>query len=232
MIGLPSGNCRSCEARVSYFARRCPICGAANLPNPVATIAGLAVVLLLSGTGMLGLQTFRGKTSSRVPAQQGTPPSPETASDSDYGWIVKAMAECEEEAKLKMDTLHFMIVPVMLSGMSPPGWSPDPISSVGESGMLLSSTNALIGLRSRALVLYPKPLTFVVSDPTGDAAYKWKPTVGVSILKARDIGQTRLKLGFEIPDVAKEIEWGPAINLTKGTCYWVNPLIRSGPGNG
>jgi hypothetical protein len=48
------------------------------------------------------------------------------------------------------------------------------------------------------------------------------------VLKARDTGPTRLKLGFEIPDVAKETEWGPTINLTKGACYWINPLIRPG----
>jgi hypothetical protein len=233
MIGLPPGKCRSCDAPVSYFARSCPSCGAANLPNPVATIAGLGVVVVLGGLAVLGLQTFRGKTTAQVPAAgPDTPAAAEAASDADYGWIVRAMAECDEAAKLKTDTLHFLIVPVTPSGVSLPGWSPDPISSIGNSGMLLTSTDALIGLRNHALVLYSKPLTFVVSDPDSDKIYKWKPAVGVSVLKAREISQTRLKLGFEIPDVAKEIEWGPTINLAKGNCYWINPLIRAIPANG
>jgi hypothetical protein len=233
MIGLPPGKCRSCDAPVSYFARTCPSCGAANLPNPVATIAGLGAVVLLGALVVFGLQIFRGRTTApALPADQATPAAPEAAGDADYGWIVKAMAECDEAAKLKTDTLHFLIVPVAPSGMSLPGWSPTPISSLGNSGLLLNSTDTLIGLRNRALVLYPKPLTFVVADANGDTVYKWKPAVGVSVLKARDAGQTRLKLGFEIPDVAKEAEWGPTINLTKGACYWINPLIRPGPANG
>ena len=33
-------------------------------------------------------------------------------------------------------------------------------------------------------------------------------------------------------DTGKPIEWGPTINLTKGTCYWINPLILSAPRSG
>jgi hypothetical protein len=32
-------------------------------------------------------------------------------------------------------------------------------------------------------------------------------------------------LGVEIPDVASDIEWGPTVGITKGTCYWINPLV-------
>src|SRR5437764_1208809 len=212
MIGLPPARCRSCDAPVSYFARRCPSCGAANLPNPVAIIAGLAGVLLFGAVVALGVQAFRGKPPPTPAAGQDTPSPAASPSDTDYGWIVQAMAECEEEAKLKRETLHFLIVPVTPSGQSLPGWSPDPISNVGNSSLLLTSTDALIGLRNRALVLYSKPVTFVVADASGEPLYRWKPAVGVSVLKAPEIGQIRLKLGFEIPDVAKEIEWGPTIN--------------------
>src|SRR5262245_63579906 len=112
MIGLPHGQCRDCEAPVSYFARRCPYCGAANLPNPVATIAGLAVIILFGGAIALGLQAFRSK---------GTPTTgPSAGGDSDYGWIEKAMAECEADAKSNVDTMNFLIVPTMPSGMRPP----------------------------------------------------------------------------------------------------------------
>src|SRR5262249_2341234 len=151
---------------------------------------------------------------------------------SDYGWIVKAMAECEEEAKLKTDTMHFMIVPVTITGMSLPGWSPDPISSVGDAAVLLTSSDTLIGLRNKALALYQKPITFADSDPEPKTVYKGKPAVGGAVLKTKETSHTSLTLGFEIPEVASEIEWGPTINLSKGTCYWINPLIRAGASKG
>src|SRR5262249_27225462 len=187
MIQLPHGQCRNCDAPVSYFARTCPSCGAANLPNPVATVAALAVVILLGGATVLGLQAFRSKgTPQSPPSAEGPAPSPGTATDSDYGWIVKAMAECEEEAKLKTDTMHFMIVPVTITGMSLPGWSPDPISSVGDAAVLLTSSDTLIGLRNKALALYQKPITFAVPDPETKTVYKWKPAVGVAVLKTKE----------------------------------------------
>src|SRR4029434_4935156 len=103
---------------------------------------------------------------------------------------VTAMAECEEEAKLKLDTMHFLIVPLTPTGMSLPGWTPKPISAVGDSAVLLTSSDALIGLRNRVLVLYEKPITFAVSDPATNTVYKWKPAVGVAALKTKEAGQT------------------------------------------
>ena len=232
MIQLPLGKCRNCEAPVSYFARTCPSCGAANQPNPVTTVAGLAAVIVLGGATVLGLQAFRSKgTPQAPPSAERAPPPPPTATDTDYGWIVKAMAECEEEAKLKTDTMRFLIVPVTPTGMALPGWSPDPISDIGDAAVLLTSSDALIGLRNRALVLYQKPITFAVSDPETKTVYKWKPAVGVAALTSKETGQTSLTLGFEIPGLTTEIEWGPTINLSKGTCYWINPLIRAASRN-
>jgi hypothetical protein len=228
MLALPLGRCRNCDAPVSHFARACPECRAANLPNPVATVAALAAVLVAGGLAVLGAQLFRGHDTPRSPPQAGDATAVDPTADAagDYGWIVKAMAECEEEAKLKTDTMHFLIVPVTATGIVLPGWAPNPISPVGNSATLLTSTDALIGLRNRALVLYQKPLTFAVSDPATSTVYKWKPAIGVTALKTRQTGLASLTLGFEIPDLAQEIEWGPTINLSNGSCYWINPLVR------
>jgi hypothetical protein len=235
MIALPLGKCRNCDAPVSYFARVCPACQAANLPNPVATIAALAAVILAGGVVALGVQAFRGKDAPAGSTQAGDTSitaDPTTDTAGDYGWIVKAMAECEEEAKIKLDTMYFLIVPVTPTGVALPGWTPNPISTIGTSAALLTSSDALIGLRNRALVLYQKPLAFAVSDPATSTVYKWKPAIGVTSLKTRESGLASLTLGFEIPDLAKEIEWGPTINLNKGTCYWINPLVRPTPRSG
>ena len=78
------------------------------------------------------------------------------------------------------------------------------------------------------LVLYEKPMTFAVSDPATNSMYKWKPAVGVTAFTTQQTDWARLTLGFQIPERAGEIEWGPTIELNKGTCYWVNPLILAG----
>ncbi len=184
MNRLPVGECRSCGAEISYFTRRCLHCGAANLPNPVATVAALVAVLLIGGLIALGVVAFHSagspKTTAQTTAQTAAPATGATLdeADGDYGWIVKAMAECEEEAKLKTDTLHFLIVPVTTTATTIMGWSPVPISPIGESAVLLNSTDTLIGLRNDVLAIYRKPLTFAVSDPATQTTYKWRPAVG------------------------------------------------------
>ena len=235
MARLPAGQCHKCGAPVSHFARLCPACHAANLPNPVATIMALAAIVLAGGLVMLGAQAFRSRQAPPPPAPAESAPStpePPAATTQDYGWIVQAMAECDEEAKQRVDTLHFLIVPVATTGTALPGWSPSPIGAIGNSAVLLNSSDALIGLRNHALMLYRKPLTFLVSDPETDTVYKWKPATGVASLKRRGTDVNSLKLGFEIPEVAKNIEWGPVISLKKATCYWINPLVRPVPRSG
>jgi hypothetical protein len=229
MIGLPSGKCRNCEAPVSYFARRCPSCSARNLPNPVATVAVVLAALLVGGSIVLGVQAFRGSKAPPAPGQADkAPQGSERACDAsdDYGWIVKAMAECEEEAKLKTDTLHFLIVPVTATGTGLLGWTPIPISRIGDSATLLTWTDTLIGLRNRVLSLYQKPLGFAAIDPASGTTYKWNPSTGVTSLKTRGADTNSLKLGLEISEVSSETVWGPTIQHNRGTCHWINALIR------
>jgi hypothetical protein len=228
MPEFPRGECRSCGTPVSHFAPSCPNCHAPNQPNPVATMAALLAVMVIGAVIALCAQLFHYKDAGRTASEaaDASPASaPSAGNTADYGWIVNAMAECGEEAKRKLDTLHFLIVPLTPTGLSLPGWSPSPIGDVGSSAKLLTSTDALIGLRNRALALYAKPLTFLVSDPATKTMYKWKPAVGVAALNARELGFDNFTLGFEMPDVADDVEWGPTIALSKGTCYWINPLV-------
>ena len=206
MTGWPVGKCQRCGAAVSSFARSCPRCNAPNLPSLVAAMATLAAVVLAGGLIALGWHTFR---SAGAPSAQDAPSASDAVTARGYDWIVTAMAECEEEAKLRTEALHFLIVPVTSTGRSLPGWSPNAIGTIGEAVALLHSADTVIGLRNGALVLYQKPVTFAVSDPATNTVYKWKPAVGVSALTARNTASTRLTLGLEIPDLAKGIEWGP-----------------------
>jgi hypothetical protein len=47
----------------------------------------------------------------------------------------------------------------------------------------------------------------------------------VSALASREIQAGSFTLGLDVPDVAKEIAWGPTIDLKKGSCYWINALV-------
>ena len=235
MTGLPVGRCPNCGAAVSYFAWSCPNCHRRNLPNPVAATAAVMALLLAGGLTVLGWQTFRSDHAADPKVQAGAESAasdPAADKTEHYGWVVQAMADCDVQAKHRLDTLYFLIIPVTATGVSLPGWTPTTIGSVGDAVTLLHSSDTIIGLRNRALALYQKPLTFAVSDPRTKTVYKWKPAVGVTTLTTPDSGLPALTLGFESPDLGKEIEWGPTINLTKGTCYWINPRIPTAPRSG
>jgi hypothetical protein len=227
------GHCQRCGAAVSYFAPACPSCQGRNLPNPVAATAAASAVLLAGGLLLLGWLALRDDASPQPDAQaKGGASDQAGTGGEDYGWLVQAMADCDVEAKHRLDTLHFLIIPVKATAVSLPGWAPNAIGTIGDAATLLHSSDAVIGLRNGALALYKKPLTFVVADPETKTVYKWKPAVGVTALTTRDTGLSRLTLGFEIPDAGKDLEWGPTISLTKGTCYWINPLVLGAPRGG
>lgn len=229
MTELLVGRCRNCDSPVSHFARVCPACHATNLPNPVAIGAALAAVLVIGGLVGLGVW-FLGARSAQPPSQADSTaaaPGASTATTEDYGWVAQAMADCEAESKQQLDRLHFLILPMTTTGTSLPGWTPIPISTIGDIGTLFGSADALLGLRNRVFVLYGKPLAFAISDPETNKVYKWKPAIGVSALKTSEIGMASLRLGFEIPDLGSEIAWGPTIKPSTGTCYWINALISA-----
>jgi hypothetical protein len=226
MLQFPRAQCRSCGAPLSRFALSCAHCGASNQPNAVTIASASAGALVLGAAIVLGVHVLRGEDQPAPVSETPGEPAPAIpgGKGDDYGWIVTAMAECDAEAKQKRDKLRFLIVPVAPTGRSLPGWSPQPISDIGHSGKLLSSTDALLGLRNAAFGIYQKPLTFVVSDVATGTLYKWKPAIGVAALNTSQLF-ARLKLGFELPDVTDEIEWGPTVNVERDTCYWINPLV-------
>ena len=81
-----------------------------SLPAP----AVLSALLVAGGLIILGWQFFGSEET-----QPATPRAKASGSDasSDYGWIVKAMAECDEETKHRLDSLHFLIVAAIATGL-------------------------------------------------------------------------------------------------------------------
>jgi hypothetical protein len=77
--------------------------------------AGLSGLLLLCAAILLAVQVVRHPRPLQPPSERpgkpgSTAPNEETADD--YSWIVQAMAECDAEAKQKLDKLQFLIVPL------------------------------------------------------------------------------------------------------------------------
>lgn len=222
---MPAGTCRSCGEAVSYFARFCPACGAANQPNPVTTVVALLLLVLILAA-VLG-SIFLWKQGSPAGPTNPAPGTPAAEAPEAYGWIAQAMADCEVLAKQNSGTLYFLIVPTKQSASPAPGWSPVTIGNLGQTAALLASADALVGLRNGSLELYRDPLTFAVRDPDTNITYKWKPANGVSELKSRELKAASLTLGIEL-DNSGAIEWGPTIAVARGSCYWTNPLILRG----
>jgi hypothetical protein len=227
---MPAGKCANCDAAVSYFARACPSCGLPNQPNIVTTIAALALLVVLGGAFYVGARAWLWERSPSSTTQNAPQSTADTAKD-DYGWLVQAMAECDVYAKQNADTLYFLIIPLARSGTFVVGWDPVAMGRIGPSATLVSSTDALIGLRNGVFALYRKPFTFAVKDATTQTIYKWKPSAGVSELKSRESGYASLTLGLQVGD-SRDIEWGPTFTIVKGTCYWTNPVIGSATSGG
>jgi hypothetical protein len=233
-LGFLRGECRTCGMPVSSFAFRCPDCSAPNQPNPKGTILALASALAAGGAiGAFGYISPQRPATQPLAAQpdRSSPADAQSADAADYGWLVKAMAECDEEAKHKAATLQFLIVPVISTGLSLPGWSPEAIADIGRSAKLLATSDALIGLRNHTLALYQKPLTFQVADPKTGTVYRWKPAVGVAALNTARADFEGLKLGFEIPENGDAVEWTPVINIKNNMCYWINVLVLNASRN-
>ncbi len=141
---------------------------------------------VVAGVVVLGSLLFvRGR--GEAPGSIATPEQKAEAGEQ-YGWLVKAMAECEEEAKRTTDKLYFLIAPVTRTATNAAGWEPGRIGTVGDSIELLPSTNAVIGLRNGSLAIYRTPLTFAVSDPATSTVFRWKPAAGVTVLTQRAAG--------------------------------------------
>jgi hypothetical protein len=219
---MPPGKCANCDASVSYFARACARCGLPNQPNAVTTVAALALLVVSSAGIFFGARAYLDQRT----AQQQDTTSPQTADSpqGDYGWLVQAMADCDVYAKQYADTLYFLIIPLAPSGKRVSGWTPAETGRAGTSASLVSSQDALLGLRNGVFTLYRKPLTFAVKDGATQTVFKWKPTNGVSELKSRESAIEQLTLGFQIGENA-EVDWGPSFTTVKGTCYWIIPVI-------
>ena len=139
---------------------------------------------------------FRGKVDVAGPPGDAAPGDQKAEGAESYGWLVQAMAECEEEAKRATDKLYFLIAPVARAPKNVMGWHPGRIGMIGETTELLPSTDAVIGLRNGALTLYREPLAFAVSDPATLA----RASTGARSMTRPNASTTRARVSVKSPE--------------------------------
>jgi len=193
-------------------------------------ISGRSAVALLAAFLAAGLVIVLGLRAiwinSVLALPQGRIIAP--ANNQEFGWIERAIAQCEAEAARNGATLYFLVIPVVASDGDPLAWMPKSNGTVGPSTLLLGSQATLDGLRAGSLRLASYPFNFSILEPSTSRIYKWKPALGVSKFAIRDANAVAaFKPGFEIP-VGGEPGWadGGAIPRDPGTCYWTGALMR------
>ena len=184
----------------------------------VATAALFAAIGLQSGG-------FSAWTNSLLALPQGRIVAP--ANNQNFGWIGRAIAQCEAEAARSVDTLYFLVIPVLAVDGDQQAWLAKSNGTVGDS-VLLGSQDTLDGLRAGSLRLARRPFNFSILEPSTSRVYKWKPALGVHKFAIRDAkAVATFKPGFEIP-AGGDTQWaaGGAITREAGTCYWTGALMR------
>jgi len=187
----------------------------------VLAAAVLATAALFAATG---LPSAAWPLWSLLALPQGRIVPP--ADNGNFGWIERAIAQCEQEAARNRDTLYFLVIPVVPSDGDPKPWLAKSNGLVGSSVLLLGSQDTLDGLRAGSLRLDQRAYRFSILDPSATRAYPWRPALGVHKFAIRDASAlASFKPGFNFRPTG-DIRWADGeIPREAGTCYWTGALM-------
>jgi len=159
-----------------------------------------------------------------VPSSQRAEPlvAPAAAGPVDLSPIKAAMDRCEVDATRDAATLRFLIIPLASVKTD---WRPKSVSAVGNA-FLLTSDDALGGLKSGTLRIYPGEYDFRVLDQATSTVFKWKPSTGMASFSIADsFWVTRLKVQFLTSKNPTDDQWGSSFERPAKPCYWVSAVI-------
>ena len=216
---------RSGTSLRDWLRWRRPVSASARAVAAVLIAALVATAALFAA---IGLQSggWSAWTKSLLALPQGRIVAP--ANNQNFGWIERAIAQCEAEAARNADTLYFLVIPVVAPDGNQQAWLAKSNGTVGNLLLLLGSQDTLDGLRAGSLRLARRPFNFSILESSTPRVYKWKPALGVHKFAIRDANAVAaFKPGFEIP-AGGETRWadGGAITREAGTCYWTGALMR------
>jgi hypothetical protein len=206
-----NSECPNCGTAVPVFASSCGACGVPNRARLGAMAVVGSLIALLVAIGFVVLVILRGQQ--------------QTSGPQDYAWLSTAMSDCDAEAQKAVDTLHFLVVPMLSAASDDAHWKSHSLNDIGNA-TLLRQRDTLDGLADQSLVVAPDQYEFSVRDEKTSAIYKWAPSTGVKkFLVAGGVQIQEFKVQFRTQQRKSDTEWGSPFVHSKGTCYWVNAII-------
>jgi hypothetical protein len=221
------GTCQSCGSAVPLLAVACPHCGATQKLHAtgIATVVGVLALAVVAGGFALSLHVSR-KIDLGAPADApvaGAPAGDAAPAGDDFAWLSTGMESCESEARSDLPKVYFMVVPLTPADKGDQKWQS--LDRAGEAH-LLSTEDALAGLRNGSLRINNQPFTFSILDPVTSSVYTWKSKVGASKLASTDADAiANFRIRVYRGDAPGNTQWGESFVRAKGTCHWVNVLF-------
>src|SRR5947209_2277094 len=93
----------------------------------VLLAALLATAALFAATGLRSGAWPASTSLLALPQGRILPP----ADNRNFGWLERAIAQCEQEAARSADTLYFLVIPVVATDGNPQPWIPKSNGTVG-----------------------------------------------------------------------------------------------------
>jgi hypothetical protein len=199
----------------------------------IVFVAVAGVVLAAAGVGALihhrgappASETMLPPVPSTFPAP-GAVPAGEDLPPPSVADVRKSMSECDAAAAKDPDSLNFLVLPLLRTNPAD-AWTPAPLQTIGSAYMLIGANDALDGMRDGKLKVRPGRYTFAVLDMVSGTTYSWTSATQIARLARKDpSGMKTLKLGFDFSASQIGPQWSAEIQRARGTCYWVNVLVR------
>jgi hypothetical protein len=221
--------CSACGGK-GLWLRSCPACGLSRGLDAVeVSVTGLVFAGLVAAGAFVGYLLWKHPINiaelTRMDAQAALAPkalgSPKIT---DFDWVTKAMDACDKEAVADKEGLYFLIIPLARSDKDDTQWSAKSIGT-GANATLVPTKEALEGLKSGTLKVYPGEYLFSASEATTQAAYRWNTANGVARFSHAGKSIESFRIAFRTR--VDRSGAGEASEFTRfeGTCHWVAAII-------
>ena len=213
--------CSQCGEGVPALSRACAHCGAPNRTRIAVIAVSGALVLLLAAALAAAVLILRKPAGEAGQETVAPPPA------ADFGWLRKAMADCDSDAAADTSTLQFLVIPLAVPKEQESEWRTKSLNDIGNA-ILIRSDASLEGLEGKMLKVSNEEYVFAIRDEKTDVIYKWKPSTGVVRFSTPDSDAIEsFKIQFHTRARNDDNQWGATFIRQKGNCYWVNAIVSN-----